>query len=151
METLLTNGSYECYSLVRGRVPSLVFLPRLLTIREKTFTVPIIKHTFQNAGIWLVSFKAVKKKLKEYGRKSKKDTGLNLLEFGSESESESEAEAEDKAIVTLIPDLMLIEEYQLPRLNLASSYDECRRRNDELAPKILAAAREWSSPSCAKA
>jgi hypothetical protein len=137
--------SYEAEYLVSS------FLRDLPTIREKTFTVPTIKHAFQNAGIWPVSFKAVKKKLKEYGRKSKKDTGLNLLEFGSESESESEAEAEDEAMVTLMPDLMLIEEYQLPRLDPASSYDECRRRNDELAPKILAAAREWSSPSRAKA
>jgi hypothetical protein len=88
METLLTNGSYECYSLVRGRVPSLVFLPRLLTIREKTFTVPIIKHTFQNAGIWLVSFKAVKKKLKEYGRKSKKDTGLDQNQSQSQTQKQ---------------------------------------------------------------
>jgi hypothetical protein len=51
-----------------------------------------IKHLFQNSGIWLVSFKAVKKKLKEYSKKSKKDTGLAFLEYGSESESESEAE-----------------------------------------------------------
>jgi hypothetical protein len=63
-------------------------------IREKTFTVRTIKHSFQNSGIWLVSFKAVKKKLKEYGKKSKKDTGLAFLEYKSKSESESEAEAE---------------------------------------------------------
>jgi hypothetical protein len=49
---------------------------------------------FQNSSIWPVSFKAVKKKLKEYGKKSKKDTGLAFLKYRSESESESEAKAE---------------------------------------------------------
>jgi hypothetical protein len=70
------------------------FFRDLSTIREKTFTVRTIKHSFQNSGIWPISFKAVKKKLKKYGKKSKKDTGLAFLEYGSESESESEAEAE---------------------------------------------------------
>ena len=66
------------------------FFRDLPSIREKTFTVPTIKHAFANSGIWPVSFKAVKKKLKEYRKKSKKDTCLNVLEFGSESESEEE-------------------------------------------------------------
>ena len=101
--------SYEAEYLVSS------FFQDLPGIREKTFTVPMIKHAFQNAGIWPISFKAVKRKLKEYGKKSKKDTGLYLLEIGSESESESESES-DKAITTPIPDPMLIEEYQLPRL-----------------------------------
>ena len=99
--------SYEAEYLVSS------FFRDLPGIREKTFTVPTIKHAFQNAGIWPVSFKAVKRKLKEYGKKSKKDIGLYLLEMGSESESESEL---DEAITTPIPDPMLIEEYQLPRL-----------------------------------
>jgi hypothetical protein len=133
--------SYEAEYLVSS------FLRDLPTIREKTFTVPTIKHAFQNSGIWPVSFKAVKRKLKEYGKKSKKDTGLHLLEFGSESESE----AEDEAMIKSVPDLMLTEEYQLPQLKPASSYNECRRRNDELAPKILAAAEAWSSPTRIKA
>jgi hypothetical protein len=68
------------------------FFRDLPKLREKTFTVRTIKHSFQNAGIWPVSFKAVKKKLKEYGKKKKKDTGLEHLEFGSESDSESEIE-----------------------------------------------------------
>jgi hypothetical protein len=51
---------------------------------------------FQNSGIWLVSFKAVKKKLKEYDKKSKKDTGLAFLKYGSESESEAEAKTRHK-------------------------------------------------------
>jgi hypothetical protein len=49
---------------------------------------------FQNSGIWPVSFKAVKKKLKEYSKKSKKDTGLAFLKYRLELESELEAEAE---------------------------------------------------------
>jgi hypothetical protein len=121
------------------------FFRDLPTIREKTFTVSMIKHSFQKSGIWPVSFKAVKKKLKEYRKKLKKDTGLNLLEFGSESESE----AEDKAVAKPMP--MLIKEYQLPRLKPASSYEEVRRRNNELAPRILAAAKGWSSPARKKA
>jgi hypothetical protein len=115
------------------------FLRDLPTIREKTFTVSTIKHSFQNSGIWPVSFKAVKKKLKEYGKKSKKDTGLDSLEYGSESESEAE-DGEPKPVL----DPTLTEEYQLPRLKLPSSYDECRRLNEKLAPKIRAAV---SSPT----
>jgi len=112
------------------------FLRDLPTIREKTFTVPTIKHSFQNSGIWPVSFKAVKRKLKEYGKKNKKDTGLEVLEFGSESESESEAEDKEQDPIL---DPILTEEYQLPQLKPPSSYDECRRLNEELAPKIRAA------------
>jgi hypothetical protein len=62
------------------------FFRDLPKLREKTFTVCTIKHSFQNAGIWPVSFKAVKKKLKEYGKKKKRDTGLEHLEFGSDSD-----------------------------------------------------------------
>jgi hypothetical protein len=32
------------------------FLRDLPTIREKTFTINTIKHSFQNSGIWPVSF-----------------------------------------------------------------------------------------------
>jgi len=39
--------------------------------------------------MWPVSFKAVKRKLKEYGKKKRRDTGLNFLEYGSESLSGS--------------------------------------------------------------
>jgi hypothetical protein len=48
-------------------------------------------------------------------------------------------------------DPTLTEEYQLPQLKPATSYDEYQRRNDKLAPRILAAAEEWSSPSRRKA
>jgi hypothetical protein len=85
------------------------FLRDLSFIREKTFTASRIKHSFANSGIWPVSFKTVKKKLKEYKKKSKKDTGLDVLKFGSESEEEGQGLERD-----LIPNLTLIEEYQLP-------------------------------------
>jgi hypothetical protein len=65
------------------------FLRDLPEIREKTFTVRTIKHSFQNAGIWPVRFKAVKRKLKKYGKKNK-DTGLDFLEYDSSSNSEEE-------------------------------------------------------------
>jgi hypothetical protein len=83
------------------------FLRDLPTVRKKTFTVPTIKHAFQNSSIWPVSFKAVKRKLKEYGKKTKKDTGLHLLEFRSESESE----AEDKAVAKPVLDSILTNKY----------------------------------------
>jgi hypothetical protein len=136
--------SYEAEYLISS------FFRDLPTIREKTFTMPTIKHAFQNAGIWPVSFKAVKRKLKEYGKKTKKDTGLHLLEYGSESESESDSEAADK-VAEPVPDPTLTEEYQLPQLQPASSYIECRRRNDELKPRLLAAVEGWSSPTREKA
>jgi len=83
-------------------------------IREKTFIVRTIKHSFQNASIWPVSFKAVKKKLKEYGKKSKRDTGIDFLEMGSSSESD------DELLVTQqldpIPNTLLEAEYILPIL-----------------------------------
>jgi hypothetical protein len=37
-----------------------------------------------------VSFKVVKKKLKEYGKKRKKDTGLEMLKYGSDDGSSSD-------------------------------------------------------------
>jgi len=86
------------------------------------FTVPTIKYIFQNSGIWPISFKAVKRKLKEYRKKSKKDTGLYFLEIGSESESESESDNKATAIPILDP--ILTEEYQLPCLQLLSSFDK---------------------------
>jgi len=39
-----------------------------------------------------LSFKAIKKKLKEYGKKRKRDTGLEFLEYRLESELEPELE-----------------------------------------------------------
>jgi hypothetical protein len=40
--------------------------------------------------MWPVSFKAVKKKLKEYGKKKRRDTSLEFLEYRSESSSGSD-------------------------------------------------------------
>ena len=84
-----------------------------------------------------MSFKAVQKKLKEYREKKKKDTGLEYLEFRSESETEEEAE----------PSLKPIEEYQLPQLKPPSSYAECQnalRLHDNKIQQVL------SSPSRAQ-
>jgi len=95
----------------------------LPNLREKTFTKRTIKHSFQNASVWPLSFQAVKKKLKEYGKKRKRDTGLEFLEYGSESGSESETGRE----LDPVPDPQLQEEYQLPQLpKPPSSYNECR-------------------------
>src|SRR5271163_2108139 len=112
------------------------FFRDLPKLREKTFTVRTIKHSFQNAGIWPVSFKAVKKKLKEYGKKKKRDTGLDHLEFRSESDSESEIEQPDEREPKPVPELE--EEYQLPRLpKPPSSYDECVLQLNEINDEIL--------------
>jgi len=122
------------------------FLADLPEIRERTFTVHTIKHAFQNAGIWPVSFKAVKKKLKEYGKKKKKDTGLEFLEYSSSSsEEELPARARD---ASPLPDPRLQEEYVLPMLpKPPSSYTDCRHHWEELHPKISAA---LTSPSRAR-
>jgi hypothetical protein len=123
------------------------FFRDLPQLREKTFTKRTIKHSFQNAGIWPVSFKAVKKKLKEYGKKRKRDTGLEFLEYGSASDSDSEADSEAKREPTLapIPDPQLLEEYHLPPLpKPPSSYTECCLQLQEVNNKITAA---LSSPS----
>jgi hypothetical protein len=53
---------------------------------------------FQNSGIWPVSFKAVKKKLKEYRKKSRKDTRLKILKYRSESGLEEDKEEEKEPI-----------------------------------------------------
>jgi hypothetical protein len=94
------------------------FFRDLPEIRAKTFTVRTIKHSFQNAGIWPVSFTAVKKKLMEYGKKKTKENNLEILEYGSESESADEGR-------TLETDLQLNEEYQLPQLLPLLSYYDC--------------------------
>ena len=60
----------------------------------QTFKESTVKNTFKEAGVWPVSFKAVQKKLKEYSKKKRQDTGLECLEFGSESEAEAEPRPE---------------------------------------------------------
>jgi hypothetical protein len=84
-----------------------LFFKDLPSIREQTFIVPTIKHAFQNAGIWLVSFKAIKKKLKEYGKKTKKDISLHVLKFGLKLK----LKAKDNVIAILIVNLILTQEY----------------------------------------
>ncbi|PMD49772.1 uncharacterized protein K444DRAFT_711668, partial [Hyaloscypha bicolor E] len=105
-------------------------------IREKTFTVRIIKHAFQNAGIWPVSFKAIRRKLKEYGKKRRKDTGLENLEFGSDLDTKAEAET---PLIPIPPPVHELEAtYQLPTLpKPPSSYNEYVLRLDNLNDKIL--------------
>ena len=60
--------------------------------------------------MWPLSFKQVRKKVKEYGKKGAKDTGLAFLEFsGDPDSSDSEAETGDQ-IEEVIPEPK-IEEY----------------------------------------
>jgi hypothetical protein len=66
-------------------------------------------------GIWLVSFKAIKKKLKEYGKKKKKDMGLEFLEYGSSSNSELEEQVRERE-PNPIPNPQLEDKYVLPKL-----------------------------------
>jgi hypothetical protein len=87
-----------------------------------------------------MNFKAIKKKLKEYRKKKKRDIGLDFLEYGSELELELETKRE----LDLVPDPQLEEEYQLPQLKPPSSYDECRFQLQDLDPKITVAV---SSPT----
>ena len=91
------------------------FFRDLPSIRQRTFQEGTIRYTFRDAGIWPVSFKAVQKKLKEYGKKKKKDTELEYLEFGSDSEVKEEARPEPE-----------LREYQLPSLKAPSLYAECQ-------------------------
>ena len=60
------------------------FFRDLPLIRERTFKERTIKHAFRDAGMWPVSFKAVKAKINEYGKKQK-PKGENIL-TGKEQE-----------------------------------------------------------------
>jgi hypothetical protein len=73
-------------------------------LQEKTFTKRTIKHSFKNAGVWPVSFKQVKRKIKEYGKKNAKDTRLAFLEFSREPDSSDSKAKNDKTKADLIPD-----------------------------------------------
>ena len=66
------------------------FFRDLPQIRTQTFKESTVKNAFKDAGVWPVSFKAVQKKLKEYGKIKRQDIGLECLEFSSESEAEAE-------------------------------------------------------------
>jgi hypothetical protein len=108
------------------------FFRDLPNIRIRTFKESTIWHAFRDTGIWPVSIKAVQKKLKEYGKKQKKDTGLEYLEYGSESEAEAESSP------------MPTQEYQLPQLKPPSSYTECQNALRLIDNKVQHA---LSSPS----
>jgi len=110
------------------------FLRDLLKIRDKTFTVQTIKHSLQNASIWPLIFKAVKKKLKEYGKKRKRDTGLEFLEYRSESELEPESEPEPEQGQGKDPihKPQLKNKYQLSKLKLPTLYNKCQASLQEL-------------------
>ena len=125
------------------------FLRDLLKIRAKTFTINTIKHSFRNAGIWLVSFKAVKKKLKEYSKKRKKDTGLKMLKYGFDNGSSSDEDIQPRLKEpSLVPDPQLNEEYVLPKLlKPLSLYIDYIYQQDELDEKISHA---LTSPSRAR-
>lgn len=119
------------------------FLRDLKKIRSNTFTPNTIKHSFVNSGMWPMSFKMVKRKLKEYGKKTKQDVGIDSLEYGEVSESEDEGENADVEPTTLEGDPRLdVDEPLLPQL--PSSYAEVRGQLDVLDPKIQAG---LSSPS----
>jgi hypothetical protein len=46
--------------------------------------------------MWPVSFKQVKRKIKEYRKKNKKDLGLDSLEFQGDLDSEDSDDYEDE-------------------------------------------------------
>src|ERR1700722_9960247 len=89
--------------------------------------------------------------MKEYGKKKKKDTGLEFLEYGSESEPAVEGEEGREFESEPEPDNdpQLMEEYHLPPLPLKrpSTYDECHSALRSIDDKVQEA---LSSPSRAR-
>jgi hypothetical protein len=81
----------------------------------------------------------VRRKLKEYSKKQRKDTGLEFLEFDSESDTEPDTDTElPPPPPAPIHDLE--ETYRLPTLPKPPSlYNECVLRLDNLDNKILEA------------
>jgi hypothetical protein len=59
------------------------FFRDLPKVRAKTFKPTTVKHAFRDSGIWPISFTQVQRKLHEYGKKKRKASGLDVLEFGS--------------------------------------------------------------------
>ena len=114
-----------------------LFFCDLPALREKTFTKRTIKHSFQKSGMWPVSFKQVKRKLKEYRKKNKKDTGLDFLEFSGELDSsDSDDNKKDQSQDNPIADPQLEEEYYLPTLPPPLLYTDCVFQFQELDNKI---------------
>jgi hypothetical protein len=85
--------------------------------------------------MWPLSFTQVKCKIKEYGKKNKKDLGLDFLEFIGEPDSEDSDDQEDNQ-PDPIPDPALEEEYHLPPLPKPASYSDCVFQFKELDSKI---------------
>jgi hypothetical protein len=96
--------------------------------------------------MWPLSFTQVKRKIKEYGKKNRKDLGLDGLEFAGEPDSEDSDDCEDNQSDP-IPDPALEVEYQLPPLPKPASYSDCVFQFKELDSKIKDV---LSSPSCYK-
>jgi hypothetical protein len=72
------------------------FLCDLLKLRDKTFTKRIIKHSFKDLGIWPVSFRQVRRNIKVYRKKNKKDIGLDGLEFSGDPNPSDSDDYKDK-------------------------------------------------------
>ena len=87
--------------------------------------------------MWPVSFKQVKRKIKEYRKKNKKDLGLDSLEFQGDLDSKDSDDYEDEVDQpNPIPNPVLQEEYQLPPLPKPASYSDCVFQFKELDSKI---------------
>jgi hypothetical protein len=81
-----------------------------------------------------LSFTQIKRKIKEYGKKNKKDLGLEFLEFAGEPDSEDSNDQDNQS--EPIPDPALKVEYQLPPLLKPASYSDCVFQFKELDSKI---------------
>jgi DDE superfamily endonuclease len=112
------------------------FFRDLLKLRDKTFTKRTIKHSFHDSGMWPVSFKQVRRKIKVYGKKNKKDTGLDFLEYNGEPDPSDSDDHEEDDQSDLIPDPELEGDYQLPLLLPPASYTDCVFQFKELDNKI---------------
>ena len=113
------------------------FFRDLPKLRIKTFTKRTIKHSFKNSGMWPLSFTQVKRKIKEYGKKNKKDLGLEFLEFAGDPDSEDSDDQEEGVDQSdPIPDPALDQEYQLPPLPKPASYSDCVFQFKALDSKI---------------
>jgi hypothetical protein len=71
-----------------------------------------------------LSFIQVKRKIKEYGKKNRKDLGLDGLKFIGEPDSKDSDDYKDNQSDP-IPDPALKVEYQLPPLPKPALYSNC--------------------------
>ena len=87
--------------------------------------------------MWPLSFTQVKRKIKEYGKKNKKDLGLEFLEFTGDPDSEDSDDQEEGVDQSNpIPAPALNQEYQLPPLLKPASYSDCVFQFKALDSKI---------------